>query len=52
MSGPPTHLVGPVIGAANVLVSHVEAGDLVLTLGAGAVTTVGPQLLELLGEAE
>lgn len=28
---------------------HVAAGDLVLTLGAGSITRVGPQLLERLG---
>ena len=31
------------------LVSRARPGDLVLTLGAGDVTTVGPQVLELLG---
>ncbi len=30
---------------------QVEAGDLVLTLGAGSITRVGPRLLELLGAA-
>jgi UDP-N-acetylmuramate--alanine ligase len=35
--------------AAAELAARVRTGDLVLTLGAGSVTGVGPQLLELLG---
>jgi UDP-N-acetylmuramate--alanine ligase len=51
VSGPPAHLVGPVDSAAQALLPHLQSGDLVLTLGAGDVTTVGPQLLDLLGGA-
>jgi len=36
--------------AASELVARARAGDLVLTLGAGDVTTVGPRVLELLRE--
>jgi UDP-N-acetylmuramate--alanine ligase len=49
VSGPPTQLAGPVEDAAGVVAPHVRQGDLVLTLGAGDVTVVGPRLLELLG---
>jgi UDP-N-acetylmuramate--alanine ligase len=34
------------------LVERARPGDLVLTLGAGDVTLVGPEVLELLGERE
>jgi len=34
------------------LVTRARAGDLVLTLGAGTVTTVGPQVLALLEAAQ
>jgi len=37
-------------GAAAALAALVRPGDLVLTLGAGDVTTVGPELVRLLGE--
>ncbi len=41
----------PALGdVAPALLTLTRPGDLVLTLGAGDVTTVGPQLLELLGE--
>nr|WP_324130134.1 UDP-N-acetylmuramate--L-alanine ligase [Aeromicrobium sp.] len=49
ISGPPARLAGPVEGVAQVVVPELRAGDLVLTLGAGDVTTVGPQILALLG---
>jgi UDP-N-acetylmuramate--alanine ligase len=48
VTGPPARLVGPVEGAAEVLVPELQPGDLVLTLGAGDVTIVGPQILALL----
>jgi len=48
VSGPPARLVGPVEGAAELVVPDLQAGDLLLTLGAGDVTTVGPQILALL----
>jgi UDP-N-acetylmuramate--alanine ligase len=38
--------------AASVLAERARPGDLVLTLGAGSVTEVGPALLELLAERE
>jgi UDP-N-acetylmuramate--alanine ligase len=51
VSGPPAHLIGPIDTAAEAIASHLQPGDLVLTLGAGDVTTVGPRLLDLLGGA-
>jgi len=50
--GPPARLAGPVVHAADVVRPALRPGDVVLTLGAGDVTTVGPKLLELLGIAE
>ena len=35
--------------APGELVARARPGDLVLTLGAGTVTEVGPRVLELLG---
>jgi UDP-N-acetylmuramate--alanine ligase len=46
--GTPAALVGPVEGAAEAVAPHLQSGDLVLTLGAGDITNVGPRLLELL----
>jgi len=37
---------------AHELAALVRPGDVVLTVGAGDVTTVGPELLTLLGEGE
>jgi UDP-N-acetylmuramate--alanine ligase len=34
------------------VVQIAKAGDLVLTVGAGDVTMVGPEILRLLGEAK
>ena len=48
VDGPEASLGGPVVGLADVLVDVVRPGDLLLTLGAGDVTTVGPALLERL----
>ena len=42
--------VGPLDNAAATLRAHVQAGDLVLTLGAGTVNRVSEQLLGLLRE--
>jgi UDP-N-acetylmuramate--alanine ligase len=42
------HYVGPLEGAAQILLEQVREGDLFLTLGAGTVYRVGDQLLELL----
>ncbi len=39
---------GPVAGLAEVLVPRLRDGDLLLTLGAGDITTVGPAVLSLL----
>jgi UDP-N-acetylmuramate--alanine ligase len=47
--GPPASPGGPVAGLADVLVPLLRPGDLLLTLGAGDVTTVGPQVLARLG---
>jgi len=52
VSGPPARLAGPVSHAADVVRPDLQAGDLVLTLGAGDVTTVGPRLLALLERGE
>lgn len=48
VSGPPASLVGPVAGAADGIEPALTSGDLVLTLGAGDVTLVGPALLRRL----
>jgi UDP-N-acetylmuramate--alanine ligase len=37
---------------AGVLVSRAQEGDLVLTLGAGTITSIGPEVLRLLGGAD
>jgi UDP-N-acetylmuramate--alanine ligase len=37
-------------GVAAALAARAEPGDLVLTLGAGDITEVGPQVLALLAE--
>jgi UDP-N-acetylmuramate--alanine ligase len=42
--------LGPRDALAAALADTVHAGDLVLTLGAGDVTLVGPEVLELLAE--
>ena len=39
-----------VVGVAGHLVERARPGDVVLTLGAGDVTLLGPEVLELLGE--
>ncbi|WP_122260595.1 UDP-N-acetylmuramate--L-alanine ligase [Ornithinimicrobium cerasi] len=44
------HLAHDLASAPEQLRDLVRPGDLVLTVGAGDVTTVGPQLLRLLGE--
>lgn len=48
VSGPPVRLAGPVEDTAGSVVADLRPNDLVLTLGAGDITMVGPQLLELL----
>jgi len=52
VSGPPARLAGPVEEVAQLVVPDLEPGDLVLTLGAGDVTIVGPQILRLLDPAQ
>jgi UDP-N-acetylmuramate--alanine ligase len=47
--GTPARLAGPVEDAASVVAPDLRPGDLVLTLGAGDITIVGPQILALLG---
>jgi UDP-N-acetylmuramate--alanine ligase len=49
VDGPRATLGGPVAGLAGVLVPELRPGDLLLTLGAGDITTVGPAVLEALG---
>lgn len=46
--GPEATLGGAVAGLADVLVPQLRPGDLLLTLGAGDITTVGPAVLEAL----
>jgi UDP-N-acetylmuramate--alanine ligase len=48
--GTPASAGGPVETLHEVLLPEVRDGDLVLTLGAGDVTTVGPRLLQALRE--
>ncbi|MGA8987719.1 UDP-N-acetylmuramate--L-alanine ligase [Aeromicrobium sp.] len=50
VDGPPASAGGPVDGLAQVLLSELRAGDLLLTLGAGDITTVGPAVLAGLQE--
>lgn len=44
------HFVPQLGDVAQVLAASARPGDLVITLGAGDVTVVGPRVLELLGE--
>jgi UDP-N-acetylmuramate--alanine ligase len=39
----------PRAGLASAALARVREGDVVITLGAGDVTAVGPEILELLG---
>ncbi len=48
VDGPPASAGGPVADLHDVLLPQVRPGDLVLTLGAGDVTVVGPRLLDAL----
>jgi UDP-N-acetylmuramate--alanine ligase len=48
LSGDHVHYVPDLAGVAAVLARLARPGDLVLTLGAGSVTNVGPQVLALL----
>jgi UDP-N-acetylmuramate--alanine ligase len=46
------HYVPHLADAAAELVRRARPGDLVLTLGAGSVTNVGPRVLALLAQQE
>ncbi|MRJ77795.1 UDP-N-acetylmuramate--L-alanine ligase [Aeromicrobium sp. SMF47] len=48
VDGPEVTLGGPVAGLADVLLPELRPGDLLLTLGAGDITTVGPAVLAAL----
>lgn len=50
VTGVPASAGGPVEGLAERLLSQVRSGDYVLTLGAGDITKVGPELLDLLAK--
>ena len=47
--GTESSLGGPVQGLADLVVPELRPGDLLLTLGAGDITTVGPAVLAALG---
>ena len=49
VDGPVATPGGPVGSLAELLVPELKPGDLLLTLGAGDITTVGPRVLALLG---
>ncbi len=49
--GASASLGGPVEGLADVVVPMLQPGDLLLTLGAGDITAVGPAVLARLGSA-
>ena len=49
VSGPPATLGGPVATLTSVLLPELRPGDLLLTLGAGDITTIGPAVLAALG---
>lgn len=51
VEGPPVRIGGPVGGLAGLLAVTVRPGDLLLTLGAGDITTVGPRVLSVLRES-
>jgi UDP-N-acetylmuramate--alanine ligase len=48
VDGPLATAGGPVAGLADVLLPDLRPGDLLLTLGAGDITTVGPLVLAAL----
>jgi UDP-N-acetylmuramate--alanine ligase len=52
VSGPAATLGGAVTTLADVLLPELRPGDLLLTLGAGDITTVGPAVLDALGVTE
>jgi UDP-N-acetylmuramate--alanine ligase len=52
VNGPEATAGGPVAALSRVLVPLLREGDLLLTLGAGDITTVGPQVLDALGAVD
>ncbi len=48
VEGPVASAGGPVSGLAELLVPDLRPGDMLLTLGAGDITTVGPAVIEAL----
>ncbi|MEO6605674.1 MAG: UDP-N-acetylmuramate--L-alanine ligase [Aeromicrobium sp.] len=48
VEGPVASAGGPVSGLAEILIPDLQPGDLLLTLGAGDITTVGPAVIEAL----
>ncbi|HET8523353.1 MAG TPA: UDP-N-acetylmuramate--L-alanine ligase [Thermomicrobiales bacterium] len=48
----PGHAGGQPAEVADYLTNHVQAGDVVLTIGAGDVTQIGPQLLAALSRRD
>jgi len=52
VDGPPASTGGPIDSLPAVLVAELRPGDLLLTLGAGDITTVGPRVLEALASRD
>lgn len=50
--GPLATSAGPIAGLAQVLLPELRPGDLLLTLGAGDITTVGPAVLQALESSD
>ncbi len=48
IEGPVASAGGPVSGLAELLIPDLLPGDMLLTLGAGDITTVGPAVIEAL----
>ena len=48
IEGPVASAGGPVSGLAELLIPDLRPGDMLLTLGAGDITTVGPAVMEAL----
>ncbi len=48
VEGPVASAGGPVSGLAELLIPDLRSGDMLLTLGAGDITTVGPAVIEAL----
>jgi UDP-N-acetylmuramate--alanine ligase len=49
IAGPPVELAGDFSAAVRMAVAAANEGDLILTLGAGSVSQLGPQILAALG---